>query len=157
MSELIGDKRIQGVALTGSEGAGSVVGARASEMLKKSTLELGGSDVFVVLDDADIEKAAKEGAAARLSNAGQACTAAKRFVVQAAVADAFTEAFTREIKGYVLGDADGSRPRPWPRCRPSPPSTTWRNRCRRRWITARPCCSAASPPTGLASSSSPAS
>ena len=105
VSELIGDKRIQGVALTGSEGAGSVVGARASEMLKKSTLELGGSDVFVVLDDADIEKAAKEGASARLANAGQACTAAKRFVVQAAVADAFTEAFTREIKGYVLGDA----------------------------------------------------
>jgi len=105
VAELIGDERIQGVALTGSEGAGSVVGARASEMLKKSTLELGGSDVFVVLDDADIEKAAREGAAARLSNAGQACTAAKRFVVQAAVADAFTEAFTREIKGYVLGDA----------------------------------------------------
>ena len=105
VAELIGDKRIQGVALTGSEGAGSVVGARASEMLKKSTLELGGSDVFVVLDDADIDKAAKEGAAARLSNAGQACTAAKRFVVQAGVAEAFTEAFTREIKGYVLGDA----------------------------------------------------
>jgi succinate-semialdehyde dehydrogenase/glutarate-semialdehyde dehydrogenase len=105
VAELIGDERIQGVALTGSEGAGSVGGARASEMLKKSTLELGGSDVFVVLDDADIEKAAREGAAARLSNAGQACTAAKRFVVQAAVADAFTEAFTREIKGYVLGDA----------------------------------------------------
>lgn len=105
VSELIGDARIQGVALTGSEGAGSKVGARASEMLKKSTLELGGSDVFVVLDDADIEKAAKEGASARLSNAGQACTAAKRFVVQASVADAFTEAFTREIKSYVMGDA----------------------------------------------------
>ena len=105
IAELIGDKRIQGVALTGSEGAGSVVGARASEMLKKSTLELGGSDVFVVLDDADIEKAAKEGAAARLSNAGQACTAAKRFIVQSGVAEAFTEAFSREIKGHVLGDA----------------------------------------------------
>ena len=56
VSDLIGDDRIQGVALTGSEGAGSKVAARASEMLKKSTLELGGSDVFVVLDDADVDR-----------------------------------------------------------------------------------------------------
>lgn len=66
VAELIGDDRIQGVALTGSEGAGSKVGARAGEMLKKSTLELGGSDVFVVLDDADLAKAVEGGIFSRL-------------------------------------------------------------------------------------------
>lgn len=75
VAELIGDPRIQGVALTGSEGAGSKVGARASEMLKKSTMELGGSDVFVVLDDADIAKAVQAAIFARLANAGQVCRA----------------------------------------------------------------------------------
>lgn len=104
VSELIGDDRIQGVALTGSEGAGSKVAARASEMLKKSTLELGGSDVFVVLDDADVAAAAKGGAEARLANAGQVCTGAKRFIVQKAVADAFIAAFSDGLKSAVMGD-----------------------------------------------------
>lgn len=104
VSDLIGDDRIQGVALTGSEGAGSKVAARASEMLKKSTLELGGSDVFVVLDDADIAAAAKAGAEARLSNAGQVCTGAKRFIVQKKIADAFTTAFTEGMQSAVMGD-----------------------------------------------------
>ncbi|WP_374598029.1 NAD-dependent succinate-semialdehyde dehydrogenase [Brevundimonas sp.] len=104
VSDLIGDDRIQGVALTGSEGAGSKVAARASEMLKKSTLELGGSDVFVVLDDADVAAAAKAGAEARLANAGQVCTGAKRFIVQKAVADAFIAAFTDGLKSAVMGD-----------------------------------------------------
>jgi len=101
---LLGDPRIQGVALTGSEGAGSKVGARASEMLKKSTLELGGSDVFVVLDDADLPKAVKAGVSARLANAGQVCVGAKRFVVQRSVADAFIEAFVEGMKNTPLGD-----------------------------------------------------
>jgi succinate-semialdehyde dehydrogenase / glutarate-semialdehyde dehydrogenase len=104
VSDLIGDDRIQGVALTGSEGAGSKVAARASEMLKKSTLELGGSDVFVVLDDADIAAAAKAGAEARLANAGQVCTGAKRFIVQKKVADAFIAAFTEGMQSAVMGD-----------------------------------------------------
>ncbi|MFA4950252.1 NAD-dependent succinate-semialdehyde dehydrogenase [Brevundimonas sp.] len=104
VSDLIGDDRIQGVALTGSEGAGSKVAARASEMLKKSTLELGGSDVFVVLDDADVAAAAQAGAEARLSNAGQVCTGAKRFIVQKKVADAFTAAFTEGMQSAVMGD-----------------------------------------------------
>lgn len=109
VSDLIGDDRIQGVALTGSEGAGSKVAARASEMLKKSTLELGGSDVFVVLDDADVAAAAQAGAEARLSNAGQVCTGAKRFIVQKKVADAFTAAFTEGMQSAVMGDPmDGS-------------------------------------------------
>ncbi|MDB5962097.1 MAG: Aldehyde Dehydrogenase [Massilia sp.] len=104
VAKLIGDDRIQGVALTGSERAGSAVAARAAEMLKKSTLELGGSDVFVVLDDADVAKAAKVGAAARLSNAGQVCTAAKRFILHARVADDFLAAFTKHMQAANMGD-----------------------------------------------------
>lgn len=104
VSDLIGDDRIQGVALTGSEGAGAKVAARASEMLKKSTLELGGSDVFVVLDDADVAAAAQAGAEARLSNAGQVCTGAKRFIVQKTVADAFIAAFSEGMQAAVMGD-----------------------------------------------------
>lgn len=104
ISTLIGDPRIQGVALTGSEGAGSKVGARASEMLKKSTLELGGSDVFVVLEDADVAKAVQQGVLSRLINAGQMCTAAKRFIVQRSIADAFTEAFVAGMKSASMGD-----------------------------------------------------
>lgn len=104
VSGLIGDARIQGVALTGSESAGSKVAARASEQLKISTLELGGSDVFVVLDDADIDKAVKAGVEARLSNAGQVCTGAKRFIVQRPVADAFLKGFVEGMRGAVAGD-----------------------------------------------------
>lgn len=111
IAELLADPRIQGVALTGSEGAGSKVGARASEMLKKSTLELGGSDVFVVLDDADIAKAVEAAIAARLHNAGQVCIGAKRFIVQRAVAETFTEAFIAGMKAVPMGDpmADETR------------------------------------------------
>jgi len=104
IAALIADARIQGVALTGSEGAGSKVGARASEMLKKSTLELGGSDVFVVLDDADMPKAVQQGVLSRLINAGQMCTAAKRFIVQRSVSDVFIEAFIAGMKGVPMGD-----------------------------------------------------
>ncbi len=104
IAELIGDDRIQGVALTGSEDAGSKVSARASEKLKKSTLELGGADVFVVLDDADIAAAAEVGTMARLANAGQVCTAAKRFILHEAIADEFLAAFQANMTGAVLGD-----------------------------------------------------
>ncbi len=104
IAELLGDERIRGVALTGSEGAGSKVGARAGEMLKKSTLELGGSDVFVVLDDADIAKAVEGAIFGRLGNAGQMCTAAKRFIVQRGVAEAFTDAFVGAMQGAPMGD-----------------------------------------------------
>ncbi|MBB5574689.1 NAD-dependent succinate-semialdehyde dehydrogenase [Rhizobium paranaense] len=104
IAELLGDVRIQGVALTGSEGAGSKVGARASEMLKKSTLELGGSDAFIVLDDADIDNAVRAGVSARLNNAGQVCIGAKRFVVQRGVADNFIDAFVAGMKTTPMGD-----------------------------------------------------
>jgi len=104
VTALIEDDRVQGVALTGSERAGMAVAATASKNLKKSTLELGGADVFAVLDDADLEKAAKVGATARLSNAGQVCTAAKRFILHEKIADRFLEALTREFKNAKLGD-----------------------------------------------------
>lgn len=104
VAELIGDDRIQGVALTGSQGAGSKVASKASEKLKKSTLELGGSDIFAVLDDADIEKAVAAGVEGRLSNAGQVCTGSKRFIVQKAVADAFVGGFVEGMKSAVMGD-----------------------------------------------------
>lgn len=104
VAELLGDSRIQGVALTGSEGAGSKVGSRASEMLKKSTLELGGSDVFVVLNDANIDNAVRAAVSARIANAGQVCIAAKRFIVQRGVAEAFIEAFVAGMKHVTMGD-----------------------------------------------------
>jgi succinate-semialdehyde dehydrogenase/glutarate-semialdehyde dehydrogenase len=104
VAALIADARVQGAALTGSEKAGAAVAAAASRALKKSTLELGGNDVFIVLDDANVAQAAKIGAQARLANAGQVCTAAKRFIVHEAVADAFTEAFTEHLKSAVIGD-----------------------------------------------------
>lgn len=101
---LIADERVQGVALTGSERAGAAVAANASKNLKKSTLELGGSDIFAVMADADVEKAAKVGAAARLANAGQVCTGAKRFILHKDIAGRFLELFVQHFGDAVLGD-----------------------------------------------------
>jgi|AGTN01.1.fsa_nt_gi NAD-dependent aldehyde dehydrogenases len=104
IASLIEDDRIQGVALTGSEKAGSAVAAQAGKHLKKSVMELGGADVFVVLDDADLDKAVEIGANARLNVAGQACNAAKRFLVHAKVADRFLEKFTERFAATKVGD-----------------------------------------------------
>ena len=104
VSNIIADDRVQGVALTGSEKAGGIVAAQAAKKLKKSTLELGGNDVFVVLDDADMEKAVKVGVTARLQNAGQVCTAAKRFIIHEAVADTFLEKYTEAFRQVKMGD-----------------------------------------------------
>ncbi|MBV4369196.1 NAD-dependent succinate-semialdehyde dehydrogenase [Erwinia sp. BNK-24-b] len=104
IATLIADDRVQGAALTGSERAGSAVAQQAGKYLKKTTLELGGNDVFVVLDDCDLEKAVKAGVGARLSNCGQVCTAAKRFIVQEKVADAFIEKFTQAFREVKIGD-----------------------------------------------------
>ncbi len=104
IATLIADDRIQGAALTGSERAGSAVAQQAGKYLKKTTLELGGNDVFVVLDDSDLDKAVKAGAGARLSNCGQVCTAAKRFIVHEKVADAFLEKFTQAFREVKIGD-----------------------------------------------------
>lgn len=101
---LLQDDRVQGVTLTGSEQAGSIVAAEAGRNLKKSVLELGGSDVFAVLDDADLDHAAEVGAAARLTVAGQVCTAAKRFLVHEKVADSFIEKLTQRFGAMRVGD-----------------------------------------------------
>ncbi len=103
-SGLIADRRIRAVTLTGSVPAGRAVAAAAGQHLKKVVLELGGSDAFVVLDDADVEKAAEVGATSRMINNGQSCIAAKRFVVVEAVADAFADALRANIEAMAVGD-----------------------------------------------------
>lgn len=104
VASIIDDDRVNGVALTGSEQAGSVVAAQAAKNLKKSTMELGGNDVFVVLDDCDLDKAIKVGAQARLQNAGQVCTAAKRFIIHEKIADKFLAGFTKALESVKMGD-----------------------------------------------------
>jgi succinate-semialdehyde dehydrogenase/glutarate-semialdehyde dehydrogenase len=101
---VIEDDRVRAVTLTGSARAGRAVGSTAGENLKKSVLELGGSDPFVVLDDADLEAAAETGALARTINSGQSCIAAKRFVVHTDVYDEFLGAFRDEMASLVVGD-----------------------------------------------------
>ena len=101
---VIVDPRVAAVTLTGSEGAGRAVAAQAGAALKPVVLELGGSDPFVVLADADVERAARVGVAARTQNNGQSCIAAKRFIVEAAVAGAFTEAFVAGMAALHVGD-----------------------------------------------------
>jgi succinate-semialdehyde dehydrogenase / glutarate-semialdehyde dehydrogenase len=95
---------VRGVALTGSEGAGAVVAARAGKNLKKTTLELGGSDAFIVLEDADLDKAVRHAVSGRMGNSGQACTASKRIIVVDALADRFLEKFQAAMAGFTPGD-----------------------------------------------------
>jgi succinate-semialdehyde dehydrogenase/glutarate-semialdehyde dehydrogenase len=101
---LINDDRIAAVTLTGSNRAGAAVGAAAGRASKKSVLELGGSDAFVVLDDADVPRAAAAAVRARYHNAGQSCVCSKRFIVAAAVADTFTDLFVKGAQALVVGD-----------------------------------------------------
>jgi len=104
VAQVIEDPRIRAVALTGSEGAGAVVAAQAAKHLKKSTLELGGSDAFIVLDDADLDKALKHAVSGRMGNSGQACTASKRFIVAEPLADTFLEKFKSALGQFAPGD-----------------------------------------------------
>lgn len=104
VADIIADKRIRGVALTGSEGAGSAVAEQAGKHIKKSTLELGGNDVFIVLDDADLEKAIQIGCKARVNNTGQVCTAAKRFILHKDIADQFKTGLIEAFKALKIGD-----------------------------------------------------
>ncbi|QJP14597.1 NAD-dependent succinate-semialdehyde dehydrogenase [Starkeya sp. ORNL1] len=101
---LIADDRIAAVTLTGSTPVGQLVAAQAGKYLKKQVLELGGTDPFIVLADADIARAAEFGARARFQNAGQSCIAAKRFIVEEAVADPFTELFSKHVRALRTGD-----------------------------------------------------
>ncbi|HMG42078.1 MAG TPA: aldehyde dehydrogenase family protein [Acidimicrobiales bacterium] len=103
-SGLIADRRIAGVTFTGSTRAGRAVAARAGQALKKCVLELGGSDPFVVLADADLESAAAWAARSRFQNAGQSCIAAKRIIVEEAIADAFTDELLGHVRELRVGD-----------------------------------------------------
>ena len=101
---IIRDERVKAVTLTGSEGAGRAVAETAGSEIKKSVLELGGNDPFVVLDDADVDTAAAVGAGARTLNSGQSCIASKRFIVHEGVYDEFVEKFVGEMDALTVGD-----------------------------------------------------
>jgi len=101
---LVDDARIRGVTLTGSEEAGRKLAARAGAALKKTVLELGGSDPFIVLADADPERVAAQAVTARVQNNGQSCIAAKRFIVEAPIAERFEHAFAERMAALKVGD-----------------------------------------------------
>jgi succinate-semialdehyde dehydrogenase/glutarate-semialdehyde dehydrogenase len=117
VSGMISDRHIHAVTLTGSDLAGSKVAEQAGREIKKTVLELGGSDPFIVLEDADISKAAKTAADARLINSGQSCIAAKRFIVVEGVAQAFTESFVSEMGSRAIGDPLDRRTQVGPQAR----------------------------------------
>lgn len=102
--EVIRFHGVSGVTVTGSEYAGSVVAGLAGRLIKKSVLELGGSDPFIVLEDADIETAVHTGIMARMRNAGQSCIASKRFILHKKIREKFVEQFIRRSSELVLGD-----------------------------------------------------
>ncbi|MDP9933843.1 MULTISPECIES: NAD-dependent succinate-semialdehyde dehydrogenase [Paenarthrobacter] len=104
VAALIADDRIAAVTLTGSTQVGSIVASQAGAALKKQVLELGGSDPFIVLADADVRAAAKTAVKARFTNNGQSCVNAKRFIVDEKIADEFVAEFTANTKALVVGD-----------------------------------------------------
>ena len=101
---LIKDQHIAAITLTGSVAAGKAVASEAGSVLKKCVLELGGSDAYIVLEDADIEAAAMIAATARMVNGGQSCIAGKRFIVVREILDRFTDAVVEAMRGYEMGD-----------------------------------------------------
>ncbi len=103
-SGLVSDKRIKGVSLTGSEMAGASFASEAGKNLKKSVLELGGSDAFIILEDADIDKAVEWAVVGRINNNGESCIASKRFIAVEAIADEFIEKFRAKLAKLKVGD-----------------------------------------------------
>ena len=116
--EVIKYDGVKGISLTGSERAGSQVASIAGKMIKRTVLELGGSDPFIVLADADIEKAAETGAKARMQNAGQSCIAAKRFILEKGIAQKFLDIFVKKIEALTLGNPLDSKTQIGPLARP---------------------------------------
>ena len=104
VSQVINDPRVAAVTVTGSVRAGKAIGAQAGAALKKCVLELGGSDPFIVLNDADIDMAVQAAVIGRYQNTGQVCAAAKRFIVEAGIADVFTQKFVAVAKALKMGD-----------------------------------------------------
>jgi succinate-semialdehyde dehydrogenase / glutarate-semialdehyde dehydrogenase len=104
VERLIADGRVRAVTLTGSEAAGRAVGAQAGRALKKTVLELGGSDPFLVMASADLDEAVETAVKARIINNGQSCIAAKRFIVADAVFEAFRDGFVDRMQRLVMGD-----------------------------------------------------
>ena len=104
VDEVVADVRVKGVALTGSEAAGASIAAAAGKALKKSVLELGGSDAFIVLADADIEQAVHWAVIGRMNNTGQCCVAAKRIIVVEEIAEEFLNKFKAKLTGLKVGD-----------------------------------------------------
>jgi succinate-semialdehyde dehydrogenase/glutarate-semialdehyde dehydrogenase len=104
VDDILRDERIKAATLTGSEPAGRAVASTASEMIKKTVLELGGSDPYVVMPSADVDRAAQVAVTARVQNNGQSCIAAKRFIVHTDVYDRFAERFTEGMKALKVGD-----------------------------------------------------
>jgi succinate-semialdehyde dehydrogenase/glutarate-semialdehyde dehydrogenase len=105
IEEIIANPSIKGVSLTGSEAAGRKIAETAGKNLKKCVLELGGNDAFIILADADLEKAAKDAALARLQNCGQTCVAGKRFIIHQDIYEEFLVKFIAEYKKYIPADA----------------------------------------------------
>src|SRR5947209_5784940 len=104
MEPIVLDERVAAVTLTGSEAAGSSVGAAAGKVIKKTVMELGGSDYFIVLADADLEKAAEVGVKARFQNTGQSCIAAKRFIIEESAYARYVELFVAKTRALKIGD-----------------------------------------------------
>ncbi|WP_291365033.1 NAD-dependent succinate-semialdehyde dehydrogenase [Acetobacter sp. UBA5411] len=104
VSRILGDHRVRGLALTGSEGAGARLAAEAGKALKKCTMELGGADAFIVLDDADLEKTVKWAVFGRHWNAGQVCVSSKRMIVVDAVYDQFLKQYREGVAKLKMGD-----------------------------------------------------
>ena len=104
IAAVLADKRVAGVTLTGSMRAGSAVASLAGKLIKKSLLELGGADPFLVLADADLGKAVENGILARYSNTGQVCLNAKRFILEAPIAEEFTARFVEAVGKLKMGD-----------------------------------------------------
>ncbi|MEU5310232.1 NADP-dependent succinic semialdehyde dehydrogenase [Streptomyces sp. NPDC021562] len=104
VDDILRDDRVKAATLTGSEPAGRAVAATAGEMIKKTVLELGGSDPFVVMPSADVDRAASVAVTARVQNNGQSCIAAKRFIVHTDVYDAFAERFVAGMRALTVGD-----------------------------------------------------
>ena len=108
--QVIADSRVHAVTLTGSEAAGRQVAATAGAHLKKSVMELGGSDPFIVLADADLDLTVRNAVVSRFQNAGQSCIAAKRFIVVHDIADTFLARFTAEVQALRAGDPAAALP-----------------------------------------------